>query len=480
MRRSLLCLTLALFAVGCSGAKDMFSAHANVAAEAADQTLSADSLAALLQAAKGARLTPETAEFLANLWVDFQLFGTGIAEGKIGTDSATIVQVMWPEITEAIGTRWHDQLMEKRTAFTPAGIDSVYNATDAGAVRVLQHFLVRVQPTATEAQRTAAERKAAGLLARVRGGANFGQVATQSTDDQASRATGGVMNAAPRGMYVTPFDSAGWLLKPGEITGLVSTPFGYHVIRRPPLSEVRAQIEEYLRVMAGRRLDSLYMDSLGTAKNLRVKSGVPAAVRSAIEDVNSHRHSGKTLASYEGGEFTVRDLLRWTGSAPQEITDQLKSATDSQVAGFVRALALNTLLIADARANGIDLSTEEYQALRAGYLAGLDTLKFALGLNSDVLDSTASAADRERAVASTMSAYVNKLLRREVPARLIPGGLASYLRDELSYSINMAGVTRAVEIALTSRDSTAAGAPTGGLTLPQGGPSPTPQVGGGR
>lgn len=479
MRRSLLCLTLALFAAGCSGAKDMFSAHANVAAEAAEQTLTADSLASLLQAAKGARLTPETAEFLANLWVDFQLFGTGIAEGKIAADSATIVRVMWPEITEAIGTRWHDQLMEKRTAFTPAGIDSIYNATDAGAVRVLQHFLVKVAPNATDAQRAAAERKAAGLLARVRGGANFGQVAMQNTDDQASRATGGVMNAAPRGYYVTPFDSAGWTLAPGQISGLVASPFGIHVIRRPPLTEVREQIEGYLQAIASRRLDSLYMDSLGLAKDLQVKSGVAGTVRSALEDYNGNRHSGKTLATYKDGKFTVRDLLRWTGSAPPEISDQLKTATDSQVSGFVRQVALNSLLIEDARANGIDLTPEEYQALRTGYIAGIDTLKFALGLNSDVLDSTASAADRQRAVASTMSAYVSKLLRREVPARLIPGGLATYLRDEMSSSINMAGVARAVEIALAARDS-ATPAPTGGITLPQGGPRPTPQVGGGR
>jgi hypothetical protein len=251
------------------------------------------------------------------------------------------------------------------------------------------------------------------------------------------------------------------------------------VIRRPPLAEVRGQIEEYLRTMAGRRLDSLYMDSLGSAKELKVKSGVANTVRSAIEDFNGHRHSGTTLATYDGGKFTVRDLLRWTGSAPQEITEQLKTATDSQVSGFVRALALNTLLIEDARANGIDLSPEEYQSLRAGYLAGLDTLKFALGLNSDVLDSTASSADRQRAVASTMSAYVGKLLRREVPARLIPGGLASYLRDEMSSSINMAGVARAVEIALAVRDS-ATPPPMGGPNMPRGAPQPTPQVGGGR
>jgi len=70
MRRSLLCLTLVLSTAGCSGAKELFSAHANVAATAAGQTLTTDSLATHLVQAKGARLTPETAESLASLWVD--------------------------------------------------------------------------------------------------------------------------------------------------------------------------------------------------------------------------------------------------------------------------------------------------------------------------------------------------------------------------------------------------------------------------
>src|SRR5688572_3808022 len=280
MRRSLLCLFLALSTAGC---KDLFSAHANVAAEAAGQTLTTDSLASLLVQAKGARLTPETAEFLANLWVDYQLFANGVATGEVKTDSATVVEVMWPEITEAVGTRWHDQLMERRTAFTPAALDSVYRSTDSNAVRVLQHVLVKVDPNATPAARTAAERKAQGLLNRIRGGANFAQVASQSTDDQASRATGGVMNAAPRGAYVTPFDSAGWSLAPGALSGMVVSPFGYHIIRRPPLAEVRGQIEQYLQFMAGRQLDSLYMDSLGTAKHVEIKSSAPALVRAALE-----------------------------------------------------------------------------------------------------------------------------------------------------------------------------------------------------
>src|SRR6478672_7996414 len=99
MRRSMLALTLVLAAAGCSGMKDLFSAHANVAAEAAGSTLTADSLASLMLEAKGARLAPETAEFLANLWVDYQLFGHAVARGKLKADSATVAEVMWPEIT---------------------------------------------------------------------------------------------------------------------------------------------------------------------------------------------------------------------------------------------------------------------------------------------------------------------------------------------------------------------------------------------
>ncbi|HWA41187.1 MAG TPA: peptidylprolyl isomerase, partial [Gemmatimonadales bacterium] len=271
MRRPMLALVLVLTLAGCSGMKDLFSAHADVAAEAAGHTLSADSLASLLLEAKGARLAPETAEFLANLWVDYQLFGDAVVNGTLKTDSNAVQEILWPEITEALGSRWHDTLMARRTMFGPAAVDSAYAATDSTAVRVFQHILIRVAPTASVAERAAGQRKAAGLVARARGG-DFGALARQLSDDQASRPQGGMMHAAPRGAYVTPFDSAGWTLRPGEVSGVVASPFGFHVIRRPPHAEVRQELQNYLEYSAGRRLDSLYMDSLGLAKHLTVKS----------------------------------------------------------------------------------------------------------------------------------------------------------------------------------------------------------------
>ena len=473
MRRPLLALSLLLTLAGCSGMKDLFTAHANVAAEAAGHSLSADSLASLMLEAKGARMTPETAEFLANLWVDYQLFGDAVLTGRFKSDTTAVAEILWPEITEALGSRWHDTLMARRTMFGPGAVDSAYAATDSEAVRVLQHLLVRVAPTATVAERAAGQRKAAGLLARARSG-DFGALARQFTDDQASKPQGGLMHAAPRGAYVTPFDSAGWTLRPGEVSGVVASPFGFHIIRRPPLSEVRQELQTYLQYSAGRRLDSLYMDSLGAAKHLEIKSTAPATMRSALDDPEGSRNSGKAIATFDGGKLSVREMLRWTGSMPPQMVAQLKSATDTQMVGFARALAQNLLLIDDAKANGITLTAEEHVGAGVTFAATLDTLRYMMGLTSDVMDTSATMADRTAAAELSINTYIGKLLRREAPARAVPGPMTWYLRDRLPYRINMAGVSRAAEIALARRDSAQAGAPQN-PALP-GPPSATPQV----
>ena len=474
MRRPLLALVLVLTLTGCSGMKDLFTAHADVAAEAAGHTLSADSLASLMLEAKGARLGPEMAEFLANLWVDYQLFGSAVVTGTLRTDSAAVEEILWPEITEAIGSRWHDTLIARRTSFGAGAVDSIYASTDSQAVRVLQHLLVRVAPTASVAERGAARTKAAGLLARARAGADLGALARQFSDDQASRPTGGVMNAAPRGAFVTPFDSAGWTLAPGQLSGIVTTPFGFHIIRRPPLAEVRSQLRDYLEFDAGRRIDSLYMDSLGQAKHLVIKDNAPATMRSAFTDPDGSRNSGKAIATFDGGKLDVREMLRWTGAMPPEMVSQLKSATDSQLVGFARALTQNILLISDARANGIGLTADEKVGARVTFLATLDTLRYTVGITADVTDTTATLADREAAASLSINTYLGKLLRREAPARAVPGPMTWYLRDRMPYRVNMTGVARAAEIALARRDSAQSGAPRG-PALPTG-PSAAPQV----
>jgi peptidyl-prolyl cis-trans isomerase C len=93
-----------------------------------------------------------------------------------------------------------------------------------------RHILVKVDPAATPEQKEEARKKAAGLLEKVKGGADFATVARESSDCP-SAPQGGDLGEFGRGDMVKPFEDAAFALKPGETSDLVETQFGFHIIR---------------------------------------------------------------------------------------------------------------------------------------------------------------------------------------------------------------------------------------------------------
>src|SRR5687767_5359346 len=187
MGRSRLFLLLVCSAIlsGCKGGGgNLFSAHADIAAEAGDQKLTAERLAQILSSGKGIKPSHETATFISNIWVDYALFAQAAAEDKLPLDSAGIAQVVWPEMAELRGSHWHDTLMARRSSFPAGAADSVYKADQ---VRVLQHILFRVQPNAVPEVRNVARKKAEGTLSRLKRGADFSTLAAQLSEDPGSR-----------------------------------------------------------------------------------------------------------------------------------------------------------------------------------------------------------------------------------------------------------------------------------------------------
>jgi len=94
-----------------------------------------------------------------------------------------------------------------------------------------RHILVMTKPDMDDMARAEARRRAEASLARVRGGEDFAAVANETTEDPTNQGKGGDLGWFPRGAMVAPFDSAAFDLKPGEVSGIVETSFGYHVIR---------------------------------------------------------------------------------------------------------------------------------------------------------------------------------------------------------------------------------------------------------
>ncbi|MGN6392230.1 MAG: peptidylprolyl isomerase [Gemmatimonadales bacterium] len=470
MRRTVILGTiLAAGLAGCTTFRDLFSAHADVAAEAGSQQLSADRLAQILSAGgKGVRINRETADFVANIWVDYALLGQAVVHNKLPLDSASVAEAVWPELSELKGTHWHDTLMAHRGRVTDKAIDSVYNAADT---RVLQHILFGARPNIDSAERNAVKAKATATLAQIRKGASFDQLAAQLSEDPGSKADSGYLPPSPKGRFVPAFDSVGWLLRPGEVSGVVQTPFGYHIIKRPTLAEARGHITDFLEDRAGAHLDSLYMDSLAAANHIQVESGAPAAMRAAVEAADQSKNSDKTLVTFTGGSLTVKEFLHWMRALPPQYSQQLREANDSTLARFARILTQNVLLLREADRNKITITPLEWADMKRKYENQLDTLRSEMDLQgADLTDSSVSAGEREKVAGLKVERYFDGLIAGKTKLRPLPAALAMLLRERLPYSVHEAGVTRAVELATEMKAKADSAAPKGPMQRAPGGP----------
>ena len=101
----------------------------------------------------------------------------------------------------------------------------------------------------------AVKKQAEDLLAQIKKGANFEELAKKNSQDEVSAAKGGDLDFFNKGAMVPEFDKVAFELQPGQMSDLVKSSFGYHIIKvtdkKPAttktLDEVRAQIEDQLK-----------------------------------------------------------------------------------------------------------------------------------------------------------------------------------------------------------------------------------------
>ena len=142
-----------------------------------------------------------------------------------------------PTITRPAGSAARPMLSPSSLAAMQAARQG--NQNNPGDSIGAQHLLVmhkdsmRAPPGVTRTKEEA-KKRADEALAKIKGGANFDDIVKQYTDEPgaAGKTPPGDLGTFGHGRMVPPFDQAAFALKPGELSGVVETPFGYHIIKR--------------------------------------------------------------------------------------------------------------------------------------------------------------------------------------------------------------------------------------------------------
>lgn len=128
--------------------------------------------------------------------------------------------------------------------------------------RRASHILVAVPKDAPQTERDKAKAKAEELLAQVRKNpSEFAAIAKKDSQDPGSAAAGGDLDFFARGAMVKPFEDAAFSMKKGDISDLIQSDFGYHIImltdiklpKQRSFEDLRAGIEADLRTQQAQR-----------------------------------------------------------------------------------------------------------------------------------------------------------------------------------------------------------------------------------
>jgi peptidyl-prolyl cis-trans isomerase D len=182
----------------------------------------------------------------------------------------------------------------------------------------------------TEGKDEAAVRKQAeDVLKQVKAGGDFGELAKKYSEDDASKVKGGDLNFFGKGQMVPEFDQVAFSLPVGQVSDLVKSQFGFHIIKvlekKPattqPLAAVQGQIAEQLKFERGQ------------AQATQTSSRIASEIKSPGDLDKVAKKEGLTVK--ESNFFTHDEPISDLGPSPQVATEAF-ALKDGEVSDAIR------------------------------------------------------------------------------------------------------------------------------------------------
>ncbi|HEX7050506.1 MAG TPA: peptidylprolyl isomerase [Longimicrobiales bacterium] len=455
---------LTVFA-GCDGLRQAMTAHTDVVARAGGLELTVDEATGLLLQDPRLPAEPEVVEAVANLWVDYVLLATAVHEDST-LASLDVAPLIDPMIENRMLEELNRKVVNADTALTDEQLRQLYEEQQPGLQIRARHILLRVDPGAPPEVRDSVLERARELRAQAVAGADFAELARQYSEDPGSAEKGGDLGFFGRGRMVAPFDEAAFALDVGEISDVVETAFGYHVIKveerkAPEFAEVKDQFRQQVQSQRLAEASEAYMKQLTDPLGVSIEEGAFQVARDLARKPTlalSGRAASRALVSYQGGDFTAEEYLAFlrTRTSPNDRA-RLASMTDQALENVLRGIATHEILLEEAREDGIEVTQAERDSLADGMRTQLVTAARNRGLGDVTPQEGETVA---QAIERRVGGFLTAVIRGDAQI-LGLGPLSFSLREDGDAEVFDRAFTRVVD-QLQARRAVAppAGAPT--------------------
>ena len=299
-------------------------------------------------------------ESLAELWIDYTLLAEAAAEDSLFGD-LDLEPLVMQQVSQSMVFQLRDSVIQVDTFVTEEELRERYER-EAPAVEVrARHIMLQMPLQATPQQQDSVRGILADLRSRALAGESFEALAREYSQDPGSARNGGDLGYFGRGDMVAPFEQAALALQPGEVSEIVATPMGVHLIRLEDrrvrgFDQVSAQYRRQVQQRMIQEAESVFVADLMDRVEPTVTDGAAEILREIAASPGSQlsgRAERRDLIAWDGGAVTVRDARQLLQLESPQLRTQIAESDDAAVTEFLESLARRELLIRAAEAEGL-------------------------------------------------------------------------------------------------------------------------------